>query len=214
MKSLAFLCALCLVSAAAVVETLIPSTLDPAMAAAREEAFIPWSTPDQSGDYWKKLASKNVPIYCERKPGFSRDIYTPNPGTGYWVLGGLSQKSLFRVHKEKLAIDDTLISASVYTDEKGNKEYWALWAPRTKAHLLTDRMQALGISQARIEFSWGDKFQEWATSLKAFSGFITWTSLGLNVLLVLIIAALAYRLAKAPPADKYGRKLAREDRSP
>ncbi len=165
--------------------TLIPSSLDPALSAAREEAFIPWSDPEQSSAYWKKLSPKHVPIYNERKHGnLSRDIYIPNPGIGYWVLGGLTEKNLFKVHREKLQIDDTLVSASVYKDEKGNDIYWALWAPRERAHLLTARMKQLGIGQARIELSAGDQFQLWVSSLKPFSTAMVWASLLLNGILL------------------------------
>ncbi|HRJ71456.1 MAG TPA: hypothetical protein PLS03_04490 [Terrimicrobiaceae bacterium] len=180
-------------------ETLIPSSLDPAFAAAREEAFIPWSDPGQSSVYWKKLSPKHVPIYNERKRGnLSRDIYIPNPGIGYWVLGGLTRKNLFKVHREKLQIDDTLISASVYQDEKGNDIYWALWAPRERAHLLTDRMKQLGIGQARIELSAWDHFQVWLSSLKPFSAAMVWASLALNGILLCTVAVLAFQLVRKP----------------
>lgn len=178
---------------------LIPSSLDPAFSAAREEAFIPWSDPGQSSAYWKKLSPKHVPIYNERKHGnVSRDIYIPNPGIGYWVLGGLTKKNLFKVHREKLQIDDTLISASIYQDEKGNDIYWALWAPRERAHLLTDQMQKLGIGQARIELSVWDRFLIWASSLKPFSAAIVWASLLLNGFLLVCVGVLAVQLVRKP----------------
>lgn len=178
-------------------ETLISSSLDPAFAEAREEAFIPWSDPEQSSSYWKKLSPKNVPIYYERKNGnLSRDIYIPNPGIGYWVLAGLTKDNLFKTHKEKLKIDDTLISASVYKDEKGNDIYWALWAPRQRAYLLTDKMKELGIGQARIEYSIFDKFGFLAASIAPFSGFITWTSLAVNLLLLIIVILLSILLSR------------------
>lgn len=172
-------------------EKLIPSSLDPALSDVREKVFIPWSHPEQSADYWKKLASKNVPIYRERKHGnLSRALYIPNPGIAYWVLSGLSKEDLFKTHEEKLKIADTLISASVYTDEKGKDVYWALWAPRERAYLLTDKMKELGIGQARIEYSLWEKFEFWVVSLKPFSGFITWASLTVNLILLCALIAL------------------------
>ncbi|TXI87444.1 MAG: hypothetical protein E6Q40_04955 [Cupriavidus sp.] len=184
-------------------ETLIPSAADPSLAAAREKAFIPWSDPQQSTAYWNKLSSGNVPIYYERKDGnLSRDIYIPNPGIGYWVLSGLTKENLFRIHKEKLKIGDTLVSASVYRDQRGNDSYWALWAPANRAYLLTDKMKELGITQARIEPTLADKIQEWSISLKPFSAAITWASLVLNllliILLVLLTVAFVRRLQRAP----------------
>ncbi len=172
-------------------ETLIPSAADPSLAAVREKAFIPWSNPQQSTDYWNRLSSSNVPIYYERKDGnLSRDIYIPNPGIGYWVLSGLTKENLFRIHKEKLKIGDTLVSATVYRDQRGNDSYWALWAPANRAYLLTDKMKELGITQARIEPTWGDRFQEWAASLAPFSAAITWASLALNLFLVILVVLL------------------------
>jgi hypothetical protein len=178
-------------------ERLVPSKLDPAFSQQREEAFIPWSDPEQSGAYWKKLSSSNIPIYNERKAGnLSRDIYTPNPGTGYWVLGGLTEKALFKTHKEKLLIDDTLISASTYTDEKGETSYWALWAPRSKAHFLTERMSALGIAQARIEYSLFDKLNDWAVSLNTYTGALSFSTLLINLVIMLLLVALTLKIRK------------------
>lgn len=177
---------------------LVPSALDPALSEARESAFIPWSDPAQSTAYWEKLSKKNVPIYYERKEGnLSRDIYTPNPGIGYWVLAGLTEKSLFKTHKEKLKIDDTLISASVFKDERGNKVYWALWAPKNRAYLLTDRMKELGITQARIEYSIFDKLEMWGASLAPYSGAFTLVLIGMNILLMAAVIALLFKLAQS-----------------
>jgi hypothetical protein len=176
---------------------LIPSALDPSLSEARESAYIPWSDPGQSTAYWEKLSKKNVPIYNERKEGnLSRDIYTPNPGIGYWVLGGLTEKSLFKTHKEKLKIDDTLISASVFKDERGNNVYWALWAPKNRADLLTDRMKELGISQARIEYSIFDKLEMWGASLAPYTGAFSLVLIGMNVLLMAAVVALLFKLAQ------------------
>lgn len=182
-------------------EALIPSSVDPAQAAEREKLFIPWSNPGQADAYWNKLSSSNVPIYNEREAGnLSRDLYIPNPGLGYWVLGGLSKKELFRIHKEKLEIGDTLISASVYRTPGGNDVYWALWAPAKRAHLLTEKMKELGISQARIEPTLADKVLAWSASLKPLSSALTWASLVLNVILLILVLLLVTRLACKPGA--------------
>jgi len=186
-----------MIAASAHAERLVPSSIDPALAEVREKAFIPWSNPKESGAYWNKLRSSSVPIYNERKDGnLERLIYIPNPGTGYWVLGGLTEKNLFKTHREKLKIDDTLISGSVYQDEKGNKIYWALWAPRARAYLLVDEMRKLGIGQARIEFSLVDKIMMWAADLKPFSGFIMACLLVVNLAMLLLNFFLIYRLRR------------------
>ncbi|MBN8708778.1 MAG: hypothetical protein BGO12_12675 [Verrucomicrobia bacterium 61-8] len=182
-------------------EALIPSSVDPAQTAEREKLFIPWSNPGQADAYWNKLSSSNVPIYNEREAGnLSRDLYIPNPGLGYWVLGGLSKKELFRIHKEKLEIGDTLISATVYQNPSGNEVYWALWAPAKRAHLLTEKMRELGITQARIEPTLADKVLTWSASLKPLSPAITWASLVLNVILLILVLLLIISLARKPGA--------------
>lgn len=176
---------------------LIPSELDPSLASARDKAFTPWSDPEKSSETWKQLSPKNVPIYYERKAGnLSRDIYIPNPGIGYWVLAGLTEEAFFRTHSEKLKIHDTLISASVFRDESGNNVYWALWAPKDRANLLTDKMKTLGISQARVDCSMIERLHAFAESLKPLSGAITWTSLALNLLLLLTIIVLIVKLRR------------------
>lgn len=178
-------------------EKLVPSTLDPARTEARDRAFIPWSAPKEASAYWKDLSPTHVPILNQRREGESRDIYIPNPGTGYWVLGGLSEKELFRVHRDKLKIGDTLISASIYQDGNGEKFYWALWAPQDRAKRLTVPMEKLGIGQARIEYSFTDRFWAWAQTLKPFSGMITWVSLGLNAFLILVALILVFLLGRS-----------------
>ena len=112
------------------------------------------------------------------------------------MLGGLTEKNLFKTHREKLKIDDTLISGSFYQDEKGNKIYLALWAPIERAYLLTDQMKKLGIGQARIDFSLFDKITIWAATMKPFSGFLTAISLVVNLVLLLLTAFLGYRLSQ------------------
>ncbi len=172
-------------------ETFVPSKLDPALAQVRELAFIPWSSPGEADQQWKKLSVNNVPIYNEKKPGLSRDLYIPNPGIPFWVVGGLSKKDLFKTHREKLAIDDTLISASVYTDEKGREVYWALWAPRLRADRVVSKMKEFGITQARIDYSLSERIMSWGTSFKtAEATFIIIIFLALIFLLLLLIAVL------------------------
>lgn len=181
-------------------EYLIPSKLDPAKAEAREKAFIPWGTQKESSAAWKKLSSTHVPIYYERKKDeqgdgeVSRDIYTPNPGTGYWVLAGLSEKSLFKTHREKLKIDDVLVSASKYTDERGNTTYWALWAPKAKAHLLWARMAELGIEPPKIELGFSDRLKTLAEALSPYTSLMALGALIMSILAVLIVRR------KSPPA--------------
>lgn len=152
MKKLLFLLALTVLSQAASGDQLTPSRLDPKSAEAREKAFTPWNDPDHNGETWRELASSHVPIYNERRPGgWSREIYVPNPGIGYWVLGGLSEQALWDTEREKLRIGDELVSASVYDAGDGTKEYWALWAPRKRAYLLKEKMRELGIKPALVD---------------------------------------------------------------
>ena len=159
MKTILLFVALLGISHVARGERLVPSALDPSRNGARDEVFIPWSTPEESGVYWHKLAGTNVPIYNERKDGgLSRDIYIPNPGVGYWVLGGLSEKALWDTEREKIKIGDELVSASAYRDESGATVYWALWVPHNRSFLVKDRMRALGITPARIENEFSGPF--------------------------------------------------------
>lgn len=197
MKTIYIFLALLAIGQIARCEHLIPSSLDPNLAEAREKACTPWCNPEESGAYWNKLRSSNIPIYHEHKVGnLERHIYIPNPGTGYWVLGGLTEKTLFKTHREKLKIDDTLISGSFYQDEKGNKIYWALWAPRERAYLITDEMRKFGIGQARIEFSLIDKIMMWAADLQPFSGFLMACLLVVNLTMLLLNVFIVYRLSQ------------------
>ncbi|XHR28410.1 MAG: hypothetical protein ACFUZC_21140 [Chthoniobacteraceae bacterium] len=136
-------------------DLLIPSLADTDHAEARKQAFIPWSTPDQGSDYWQKLSSNHVPIFKEFKEQgqMGRDLYIPNPGIGYWVLGGLSEKAFWRIHREKVKTGDELISAMPSEDENGVITYWALWAPAAKSFLLKDKMREFGITPAHAEVS-------------------------------------------------------------
>ena len=158
-KNLCLLLALLTFSQVAFGQRLTPSRLDPSLGEARQKAFIPWGGPAESGAYWQKLAGSNVPVLNERKTGgLSRDLYVPNPGLGYWVLGDLSEQTLWRVQREKLKIGDELVSASVYQNEAGADVYWALWAPKDKAYLLKDKMRELGIAPAQVDMGSNEPF--------------------------------------------------------
>jgi hypothetical protein len=181
---------------------LIPSRLDPKLSEAREKAFIPWSTPEESSASWKKLSSSNVPIYNERKPGnLSRDIYIPNPGTGYWVLGGLSEKALWKTQGEKLEIGDELVSASVYKDDKGLPVYWALWAPKDRADLLKGKMRELGIFPAKVELTLLDRVRQFSADITPYSGAAVVMTLVFQFILIVLAAVLLIRL-QTPPRNQ------------
>lgn len=167
------------------------SKLDPAGEASGQKLFIPWSTPGEASAAWSRLSKDHVPVYNQRKlPNLSRDLYIPNPGIGYWVLGGLTRERLLQTHAEKLRIKDTLISASVFVDAGGREIYWALWAPASHAELLLKPMAELGISQARIEFSAWDELVRAMSSANPVLLTIAGLSLFANLLLLLIIFAL------------------------
>jgi hypothetical protein len=152
MKAICVVFALLALARGALGERLIPSRLDSEHSADREKAFVPWSDPEASSIYWEILSSSNVPIYNERRaPNESRDIYIPNPGVAYWVLGGLSEAELWKVERAKLKIGDELVSASLYQADGGKTFYWALWVPGNKAYLVTNKMRELGITPARAE---------------------------------------------------------------
>ena len=130
----------------------IPSSLDPALSEAREKAFTPWCTPEQDAANWQKFAGTHVPVYNERKAGgLSRNIYIPNPGVGYWVLGNLTEAQLLAVHTQKLKIGDELVSVSAYQNEEGKTVYWALWTARSRAYLLLEKMRELGIGLPKVK---------------------------------------------------------------
>lgn len=133
-------------------EGLTPSKLDPARAEARDKVFTPWGTSQDASDSWNRLSKENVPVYKEFKgTDLSRDLYIPNPGLGYWVLGGMTEQAFWDTEREKLKIGDELVSVSVHSDENGNLEYWALWAPRKRAYLLKEKMRELGITPAKVD---------------------------------------------------------------
>ena len=152
MKTFGCLFVLLLASHPAFGQRIISSPLDPALSEARERAFTPWCNPEQDAANWRKLASSNVPVYNERKAGgLSRNIYLPNPGVGYWVLGDLSEAQLLAVHAEKLKIGDELVSVSAYENEEGKTVYWALWTARSRAYLLLAKMRELGIGLPKVK---------------------------------------------------------------
>jgi hypothetical protein len=131
---------------------LVPSQLDPALSEARAKVFTPWGSPDEASASWQKLAKENVPIYKEFKEGdISHDLYIPNPGIAYWVLGGMTEAAFWEVEAEKEKIGDTLVSASLCKDPNGVTNVWALWAPKKRSYLLVLKMMELGITQARVE---------------------------------------------------------------
>ncbi len=188
-------------------EKLIPSKADEAHSAAREETFIPWSTPEEGGRYWKELSSKNIPIYKEhqgtegRNPK-GRDLYIPNPGVGYWVLGGLNKESLWKTHHEKLKIKDELVSASVYQDSDGETRYWALWVPASKAHIIKAKMAEFGITPARVELTFDDHLRQLSERLSPYAPLAAFANL---LLLIPLYLLFLRRSAK----DDYGRGLSR-----
>lgn len=150
MKNYLFI-VLCAVGQVAMGATLIPSELDPTLNEVKEKVFMPWSTPEEASVFWKKLGGSNIPIYCERRPGkLIRDIYVPNPGIGYWVLGDLSETAFWKTQEERVKIGDELVSAIVYKNERGIPLYWALWVPKDRSYLIKDKMLELGITPARI----------------------------------------------------------------
>ena len=172
-------------------EILIPSQVDSAHSEAREKTFTPWSTPEESGNYWKKLSSSNIPIYREVKGGdLDRHLYIPNPGTGYWVLGGLSEKALWKTHNEKLKNGDELVSAAIFKDDKGAVTYWALWAPENKSYLLKDKMREFGISPANVEFTTLDKLRMLSLNLAPFTAVAVFGTLILSLVLLSITSVL------------------------
>ena len=178
-------------------ERLIPSRLDPKLTEARENAFIPWSNPEESSVYWNKLHSSNVPLYNERKHGnLSRDIYVPNPGIGYWVLGSLSETALWKTQGDKLKIGDELVSASVYKDEKGVSVYWALWAPKNRSYLLKDKMRQLGITPAMVELTLADKLKAFSTDFAPFLGVAVVVIFAFQLILLVLVVVLLVRLRK------------------
>ena len=187
-------------------ERLIPSQADSVHVSAREEALIPWSTPEEGSDFWRKLSRSNVPIYKEMKLGekgeLGRDLYIPNPGIGYWVLGGLSEKALWKTHHEKLEIGDELISATIFKDAKGEISYWALWAPANKSYLLKDKMREFGITPARVEFTILEKMKMFSSDLASYTALVVFSILILNLLFLAIgiFLLLRYRSSSSSRA--------------
>jgi len=176
-------------------EILIPSQPDTSHSEIREKAFTPWGTPDELGVNWKKLS--NIPIYKEMKEGdLGRDLYVPNPGIGHWALGGLDEKTLWRVHNEKLKIGDELVSASVYKDANGAVTYWALWAPENKSYLLKEKMREFGITPARVEFTTLEKLKKLSSDLAPYTAVAVFGILILSIILLLATIVLFLTVRK------------------
>ena len=117
MKTSLLLLALLTIISDAHSEELTPSQLDSARTEARDKVFTSWGTSEDANGFWNKLAKENVPVYKEFKDAkLSRDLYIPNPGIGYWVLGGMTEQAFWETEREKLKIGDerssTWISAS------------------------------------------------------------------------------------------------------
>lgn len=152
MKIFFFLFALLVLDHVAFGDQLTPSSLDPKLSEGREKAFTPWGDKEQTGATWRQLSSTHIPVYGEyRSDGWQRAIYIPNPGTGYWALDGLTEDSLWQTEREKLKIGDELVSAGSHEIGDGVIRYWALWAPRTKAYLIKEKMRELGITPAQVD---------------------------------------------------------------
>ena len=146
-----FTSSFCLIQAA-FGDQLTPSKLDPQHAEVRENAFTSWGDEEQTGATWRRLSPTHIPVYGEHQTnGLKRGIYFLNLGTGYWSLDGLTEQSLWATEHQKLKIGDELVSAGSYEGEDGNTRYWALWAPRTKAYLINEKMHELDISPASVD---------------------------------------------------------------
>jgi len=132
-------------------QVLVLSKVDSAHADAREKALNTWSTDEEAGALWNQLGSTHISIYTQRQLGGpNHDLYIPNPGIGYWVLSNVSEQSLWKIQEEKIKIGDELVGATIYKNEKGEDQYWVLWAPHNKSYLLKDKMREYGITPARV----------------------------------------------------------------
>lgn len=182
-------------------EHVVVGKLDPSKETLREAAFTPWNDPEQSGISWREHSGTHIPIYNQLKGNsVVRDIWVPNENRiPYWVVGALTEQSLIKTHKEKLKIGDELVSASCYTDERGNKTYWALWCPGNKSYWVKDKLRALGIEPPQIEYTFFEQLERFSTSLGAFTGLLSLLSLGVNVL---IVALLVYVLKTRVTLEK------------
>jgi len=195
-----FVAALCICGIAHA-ETLIPDKADPALAEVREKAFLPWVDASGRADEWHRLASSNIPVYNERKPGnISRSLYIPNPGVGYWSLDNLSEKDLWKTQHEKLKIGDELVSATQYTNERGELVYWALWASAERSYLIKDKMRALGVVPAKVELNLCDNLKVISAGLEPFTGIAIFATLGVCVIgfLGVILLMLLSRRTSMP----------------
>jgi len=182
---------------------VIPSKLDPAYAAKREQAFTEWNKPPQTGEIFKERSKSDIPIYNEhRKDQNNRDIYIQNSGARYWVLGGLTDQSLLEVHKDKLKIGDELVSVSYYENENGQKVYWALWCSGTHANWVKEKMREYGITPAKIDYTLADKLQAFSDTLNPYSGLLALASLGISLITLLLLVAIFIKSALAHRSDK------------
>lgn len=172
-------------------ETIIVCSLDTALSQKREAAFNTWHSPDEGYAIWKELSPKNIPIYYEKKDGdLGRDIYIPRMGLGYWVLSGLSSKALLQTTKEQEEHDFVLIAASCYTGSSGEKSYWALWVARQDADKVAGKMKELGISPARIEYSYWEIFVKYCADLMPYTGVLMLLACILSLLSVILNFAI------------------------
>ena len=182
---------------------VIPSTLDPAYAAKREQAFTEWNKPPRTDEIFKEQSKSHIPIYNEhRKDQSNRDIYIQNSGARYWVLGGLTDQSLLKVHQDKLTIGDELASVSYYENEKGQKVYWALWCSGTHANWVKEKMREYGITPARIDYTFADKLQSFSDTLNPYSGILALASLGISLIALCLLVVLFIKSVLTRSSDK------------
>ncbi len=188
MRKICSLFGLLLIAHAALGDQLVPSSLDAKSSEVREKAFTPWGDEEQTGTVWRELSPTHIPVYGEhRLDGCKRGIYILNPGTAYWSLDGMTEAGLWNTEREKLKIGDELVSAGSYQDEDGATKYWALWAPRSKAYLIKEKMVALGITPASVDIDQAAKDEDNrgtrldAATLYTFSGEMVFHDSGGNV---------------------------------
>lgn len=183
---------------------IIPSTLDPAYAAKREQAFTEWNKPPRTDEIFKELSKSNIPIYNEHKADQNnRDIYMLNTmGARYWVLGGLTEQALLKVHEDKLKIGDELVSASYYKNGQEQKVYWALWCSGTHAYLVKQKMREYGITPSRIELTFAYKLQMFSGKLDPYAGILALSSLGISLITLLLLVILFIKSMLTRRLDK------------
>lgn len=180
--TLAYL-ALLVFAASLQAESVVPNKVDLKQSEKREAAFSPWNSQAEAQALFSEKSRNHIPIYNEcRENNVNRDIYLLNEkGIPYWVLGGLSEKSLLKTHKDKLKIGDELVSVSCYTDERGTKSYWALWCPASKSYWVKDRLRELGIEPPHIEYSYMDQLEAFSNRLAPYTAVMVMFGLLLNI---------------------------------